>query len=156
MSSLSKIVISGRVIRPPEKRFTPNTNTAVTEFAIAVETNPRQDGSVESHPVKVIAWRDLAERLAQDLKKGDLVAVDGRIQFNQYTNSEGQRRRDVEIEAIAVDNLSNALNGTVSAAPVTNADRSVVKAAAKPSKASAAATPDDLDAIFANEDEIPF
>ncbi len=157
MSSLSKIVISGRVIRPPEKRFTPNTNTAVTEFAIAVETNPRQDGSVESHPVKVIAWRDLAERLAQDLKKGDLVAVDGRIQFNQYTNSEGQRRRDVEIEAIAVDNLSNALNGTGStaAAPSASAERSPVRAAAKPAK-GAAASPDDLDAIFANEDEIPF
>ncbi len=157
MSSLSKIVISGRVIRPPEKRFTPNTNTAVTEFAIAVETNPRQDGSVESHSVKVIAWRDLAERLAQDLKKGDLVAVDGRIQFNSYTNSEGQRRRDVEIEAVAVDNLSNAVNGVAGTAATAGAaaEKSPVRAAAKPAKA-AAASPDDLDAIFANEDEIPF
>ncbi len=63
--SLSKAVLSGRVIRPPEKRFTPNTNVAVTEFAIAVDSAPRQDGSVESYPVKVIAWRDLAERLSQ-------------------------------------------------------------------------------------------
>ena len=154
MSSLSKIVISGKVIRPPEKRFTPNNNVAVTEFSIAVESNPRQDGTVESHPVKIIAWRDLAERLANDLKKGDLVAVDGRIQFNQYTNSEGQRRRDVEVEAIAVDNLSQALSGeggsTAAAAPV----RSVVRAAAKPSKKEQAE--EDLDAIFASEDEVPF
>lgn len=157
MSSLSKIVVSGRVIRPPEKRFTPNNNVAVTEFAIAVESNPRQDGTVETHPVKVIAWRDLAERLAQELQKGDLVAVDGRIQFNQYTNSEGQRRRDVEIEAVAVDNLSNAVanGGSGSSAAPANAGRTVVRAAAKPGKPAEAA-PDDLDAIFASEDEIPF
>ncbi len=152
MSSLSKIVISGRVIRPPEKRFTPNNNVAVTEFAIAVESNPSKDGSVESHPVKVIAWRDLAERLAQELKKGDLVAVDGRIQFNSYTNSEGQRRREVEIDAVAVDNLSAALSGETSSFSA-NPARSVVKAATKGPKT---AEPDDLDAIFASEDEIPF
>lgn len=156
MSSLSKIVISGRVVRAPEKRFTPNNNVAVTEFAIAVESNPRQDGSIETHPVKVIAWRDLAERVAQDVKKGDLVAVDGRIQFNQYTNSEGQKRRDVEVEAIAVDNLSLAVSNEGKGASVSaNAGRSVVRAAAKPSK-GAELNADDLDAIFASEDEIPF
>src|SRR5271154_2203746 len=97
--SLSKIVVSGRVVRAPEKRFTPNTNVAVTEFTIAVESPPRQDGTVETQPVKAIAWRDLAERVAQEVKKGDIVAVEGRLQINNFTNSEGQRRRDAEIEA---------------------------------------------------------
>src|SRR5437868_9011271 len=104
--TLSKIVVTGRVVRAPEKRFTPNTNVAVTEFAIAVESQPRQDGTVESQPVKVITWRDLAERCAQEVKKGDLVAVDGRLQINSFTNSEGQRRRDAEIEASSVENLT--------------------------------------------------
>lgn len=155
--SMSKAVISGRVVRPPEKRFTPNTNVAVTEFSIAVDSAPRQDGSVESHPVKVIAWRDLAERLSQELKKGDLIAVDGRLQINSYTNSEGQRRREFEIEAIAVDNLNALFNGTA-APPSATAGRSVVKAAAaKPAgKGGSELSGDDLDAIFAGEDEIPF
>lgn len=151
MSSLSKIVVSGRVVRAPEKRFTPNNNVAVAEFAIAVESNPRQDGSVETHPVKVIAWRDLAERVAQEIKKGDLVAVDGRIQFNQYTNSEGQKRREVEVDAIAVENLSLTLSGE-SPSPV-GSGQTLVKAASKAAKSK---DPEDLDAIFANEDEIPF
>ena len=76
--SLSKIVVSGKVVRAPEKRFTPNTNVAVTEFAISVESPPRPDGTSESTAVKVITWRDLAERCAQEIRKGDLVAVDGR------------------------------------------------------------------------------
>lgn len=152
MSSLSKIVVSGRVIRAPEKRFTPNNNVAVTEFAIAVESNPRQDGTVESHPIKVIAWRDLAERVAQEIQKGDFVAVDGRLQFNQYTNSEGQRRREVEVDAIAVENLGLAVSGESSQQ---GSPRSVVRAASKASK-PAESSSEDLDAIFASEDEIPF
>jgi single-strand DNA-binding protein len=156
MSSLSKIVISGRVVKQPEIRYTPNNNVPVTEFAISVESNPKQDGSIETHTVKVIAWRDLAERLAQSLKKGDFVAVDGRVQMNKYTNSEGQRRTDIEIDASAVDNLTQVLSGAPAAESAPNAGRAVVRAAAKPAKGAEPAAPDDLDAIFANEDEIPF
>lgn len=159
--SISKIVVSGRVVRAPEKRFTPNTNVAVTEFAIAVESPPRQDGSVESQPVKVIAWRDLAERLATDVKKGDLVAVDGRLQINNYTNSEGAKRRDAEIEANAVENLTTLVQSggsaaAVSAAPADEGQKFARAGAAKPAGRTANQQSEDLDAIFASEDEIPF
>ncbi|HEY9788848.1 MAG TPA: single-stranded DNA-binding protein [Candidatus Obscuribacterales bacterium] len=155
--SISKIVVSGRVVRAPEKRFTPNTNVAVTEFAIAVESPAKQDGTVESQPVKVITWRDLAERCAQEIKKGDLVAVDGRLQINSFTNQEGQRRRDAEIEASSVENLTLlvAQGGAPAAAVPSEDGRSFAKAAAKPA-ARPAQQQDDLDAIFASEDEIPF
>jgi len=36
--SLAKIVLSGRVVKAPEKRFTPNTNVAVTEFTLGVDS----------------------------------------------------------------------------------------------------------------------
>jgi single-strand DNA-binding protein len=153
--SLSKIVVSGKVIRQPEKRFTPNTNIAVTEFAIAVDSSARPDGTSESTPVKVITWRDLAERCAQELHKGDLVAVDGRMQVNNYSTSEGLRKRDVEIDAISVENLSATLkkSGEASLDSDSSFANVGVKAAAK---APARAKSDDLDAIFASEDEIPF
>ena len=159
MSSLSKIVVSGRVVRAPEKRFTPNNNVPVTEFAIAVESPPRQDGTVETQPVKVVCWRDLAERVAQDVKKGDLVAVDGRLQINSFTSNEGQRRRDAEIDAVSVENLSNLVmnGGTAAAAPAEDNQRFV--RAAAPAGARAGGSPaqsGDLDALFASEDEIPF
>lgn len=159
--TMSKIVVSGKVVRAPEKRFTPNTNVAVTEFAIAVESPVRQDGTVESQPVKVIAWRDLAERCAQEVKKGDLVAVDGRLQINNFTNSEGARRRDAEIEATSVENLTTlvTLGGTQAVSQAAaQPERSVVRAGARPSGKGPAAQQqqEDLDAIFASEDEIPF
>ena len=156
--SLSKIVVSGRVIRAPEKRFTPSTNVAVTEFAISVESPARSDGTVESAAVKVVAWRDLAERCAQEIKKGDLVAVDGRLQINNYTNSEGQKRRDVEIDAVAVENLSQTANKAPSSHAADEDEPKLARAGAKPAARSQAAPQknEDLDAIFASDDEIPF
>jgi len=153
--SLSKVVVSGRVVRPPEKRFTPSTNVAVTEFAIAVESPPRQDGQIETTSVKVVTWRDLAERCANDIHKGDLVAVDGRLQINNYTSQDGQKRREAEIDAINVENLSRI--GSTSPAEEGGEQR-FAKAGAKtaPKNAQPAQGGDDLDAIFASDDEIPF
>lgn len=155
--SLSKIVVSGRVIRAPEKRFTPNNNVAVTEFAIAVESQARADGTTESNAVKVITWRDLAERCAQEISKGDLVAVDGRLQINNYTTSDGQRRRDAEIDAVAVENLTLTL-GASGQAGKEGEDRPMARAASRgpAQKGRPAGGADDLDSIFASEDEIPF
>jgi single-strand DNA-binding protein len=159
--SLSKIVISGRVVKAPEKRFTPNNNVAVTEFTIGVDSPNRQDGSVDTNFVKVITWRDLAERCAQEIKKGDLVAVDGRLQINNYTNAEGQKRRDVEIDAGSVENLSQtvATGKSGGGSEVGEVEKKVPvasgKSAAKGAE-KAAAQPEDLDAIFSSEDEIPF
>jgi single-strand DNA-binding protein len=154
--SLSKIIVSGKVIRAPEKRFTPTTNVAVTEFAISVESNPRPDGATESTPVKIVTWRDLAERCAQEIKKGDLVAVDGRLQVNNYSTSEGQKKRDVEIDAVSVENLSASVSKNArSQDDYPEASYSQVGAKAAPKTASAPVS-DDLDSIFASEDEIPF
>jgi single-strand DNA-binding protein len=148
--SLTKIVVSGRVIKSPEKRFTPNNNVAVTEFAIAVESAPRQDGAKETTAVKVVTWRELAERCSQEIKKGDLVCVDGRLQINTHTTSEGLKRRDAEIDAISVENLSAA--GAGSSGAVSATQEKVPQGAA----VGAANAPEDLDMIFASDDEIPF
>jgi single-strand DNA-binding protein len=154
--SLSKIVVSGKVIRPPEKRFTPNTNVAVTEFAIAVESPARPDGLAESTAVKIITWRDLAERTAGNIRKGDTVVVDGRLQVNNYSTSEGQRRKDVEIEAVNIENLSANAAITPSNQGLEDYSEPLPVPSKVPSKASSGANSQDLESIFASEEEIPF
>lgn len=156
--SLSKIVVSGRVVRAPEKRFTPSTNIAVTEFAIAVETPTRTDGPPEVATVKVVTWRDLAERCAHEIRKGDLVAVNGRLQINNSQTSDGQRKREVEIDAVSVENLTLAVAGGQSqSAGDDQAESRFARSGAKVSgKPNAQAKSEDIDAIFASDDEIPF
>ena len=154
--SLAKIVLSGRVVKAPEKRFTPNTNVAVTEFTLGVDSQNRQDGTTDTNFVKVITWRDLAERCANEIKKGDVVAVDGRLQINNYTSQDGQKLRDVEVDASAVENLSNTVSGSGSAAQPGDDAPKAPSAAKGKAKAQAPAKGEDLDAIFSSDDEIPF
>jgi single-strand DNA-binding protein len=148
--TLAKIVISGRVVKPPEKRFTPNTNVALAEFTIAVESATRPDGSTDSTPVKVITWRELAERCSHELRKNDLVIVDGRLQINSFSTAEGQRRREPEIEALAVENLT-----TIQSSPSPGPTRNDVFEAMDEQLVGAGTTKPS-DNIFATEDEIPF
>jgi single-strand DNA-binding protein len=155
--SLSKIVVSGKVIREPEKRFTPANNVAVTEFVIAVESVSRSEAPPESTPVKVTTWRETAERCAHEIKKGDLVAVEGRLQINKFVTAEGQNRRDVEIDALNVENLSGSVNKSRAAFAGTDQPDMAV-AGIRPGAAvnSSSSKNDDLASIFASDDEIPF
>lgn len=154
--SLSKIVISGRVVRAPEKRFTPNNNVAVTEFTIGVDVQNRQEGTVDTNFVKVITWRDLAERCSQEIKKGDVVCVDGRLQINNYTTQEGQKKREVEIDASAVENLSQTVAQGGSRGAGDQEEKSLAKVSGRGQGKAPAKGEEDLDAIFSSEDEIPF
>jgi single-strand DNA-binding protein len=155
--SLSKIVVSGRVIREPEKRFTPANNVAVTEFVIGVESIPRSEAPPESTPVKVTTWRETAERCAHEIKKGDLVAVEGRLQINKFVTAEGQNRRDVEIDAFNVENLSaSVMKARSSFAPGEEQDMAGVGIKSGATAAPSASKGDDLASIFASDDEIPF
>ena len=111
--SLSNIVISGTVKKAPEKRFTP-TNIAVANFLLEIcyiprGSQPSQNG-ILSQVVRVNAWRDLAEQCEQNLKVGDKVLINGRAQMNVYTNKEGKKKRELEIDANSVTLLNNVLS----------------------------------------------
>lgn len=156
--SLSKIVISGKVVKAPEKRFTPTTNIAVTEFIIAVESLARNEGPIEVSNVKIVTWRDLAERCATEIHKGDLVCVDGRLQVNNMQSSEGRGRKEIEIDAIFVENLTKkfgSANASDEPDEYISEDRLAGAAVRSPAPAPSN-KPKDVDAIFGGDDEIPF
>jgi len=154
--SLSKIVVSGKVIKAPEKRFTPNNNTAVTEFVIAVESIPRADAQPETTPVKITTWRDLAERCAAEIAKGDPVVVEGRLQINNFVSAEGQKRRDVEIDAVSVENLSKSVAKLTGGAQIEEVALAPTNTVYAGTKTNSPSNGDDLASIFASDDEIPF
>ena len=112
--SLSNITISGTVIKNPEKRFTP-TNIAVANFVIAVTFIPRgqqndQQKEIKSQTIRVNAWRDLAELCEAKIKAGDKILIIGRVQINAYTNQEGKKKREIEIDATSVSLLKDVLS----------------------------------------------
>ncbi|WP_213975147.1 single-stranded DNA-binding protein [Tepidanaerobacter acetatoxydans] len=110
---LNRIILIGRLTRDPELRFTPANGVPVAQFTIAVDRPfVNQKGERETDFIRIVAWRKLAEICANNLTKGRLVAVDGRLQIRSYDGQDGQRRYITEVVADTVQFLDRAKSGS--------------------------------------------
>lgn len=97
---MNKVVLIGRLTRDPELRFTAGTGTAVSTFTLAVDRNFKsKDGQREADFINIVVWNKLAEIVANNLTKGRLAAVSGRIQTRTYEGNDGQKRYVTEVVA---------------------------------------------------------
>ncbi|WP_302469430.1 single-stranded DNA-binding protein [Weizmannia sp. WK01] len=88
---INPVVLTGRLTADPVLRYTPS-GVAVTTFTLAVNrTFSVQSGKKEADFVSVIAWRKIAENIANYLSKGNLIGVDGRLQTRSYEDNNGKR-----------------------------------------------------------------
>ena len=89
-------------------RYTP-TNRAVTQFNVAVNqsTKNQQTGEwvEETDWFRVSVWGDRAERMAESLRKGNKVFVEGRFKTREFEGRDGQKRTSLEITADSIVNL---------------------------------------------------
>ncbi|MFA5485715.1 MAG: single-stranded DNA-binding protein [Bacilli bacterium] len=100
---VNRVVLVGRLVRDPELRRT-QTNLAVTTFTVAVD-NRGKDAGASFLPV--VCWNQTAEFVANYLKKGNLVGVDGRLQQRSYENQAKQKVYVIEIVADTVQALES-------------------------------------------------
>ena len=61
--------------------------------------------------VNVVAWRELAERCGDSLKKGSAVLVEGRLQSRSWETDDGQKRSVLEINADRIQFLDKRGGG---------------------------------------------
>ncbi|NTW05570.1 MAG: single-stranded DNA-binding protein [Peptococcaceae bacterium] len=95
----NKIILIGRLTADPEMRYT-SSGLPVANFTLAVDRgfNTKQ-GEKETDFIDIIVWRGLAENCAKYIKKGSMVAVDGRLQIRSYEDKQGVRRKVSEVVA---------------------------------------------------------
>lgn len=137
--SMNHIVLIGRLTRDPELRYTPN-GVAVASFDLAVDRpTTNQQGQRETDFIRIVTWQKQAEVVANYLKKGRLVAVEGRLQIRNYETQDGQKRKAAEVVANRVQFLERARED---AAPASN------------TTANSGEVNDDLEGI--NLDDLPF
>ena len=99
---LNRAIIMGRLTRDPELRQTAS-NVPVTSFTLAVDRSFTKQGEErQTDFVDIVAWRQTAEFVSKWFVKGQLAAVDGRIQVRTYTDKEGNNRKAFEIVADSV------------------------------------------------------
>lgn len=98
--SFNQVILMGNLTRDPELRQTPNGQNVVS-FSLALNRSYR-DASGEwqeaTDYIDVVAWAQLAERVAQYLKKGSRCMVVGRMQSRSW-EQDGQKRSKVEVLA---------------------------------------------------------
>ena len=100
---MNRVLLTGRLTRDPEMRSLANSKV-VTQFSLA--TNEYRGGQEKAEFHTVVTWDRLAEICAQYLGKGQLVAVEGRLQTRQWEDDRKLRHWKTEIVAASVEMLS--------------------------------------------------
>jgi single-strand DNA-binding protein len=96
---MNKVQLIGNLTRDPELRYTPG-GMAVTSFGLAtnrVWVTKQGERKEDAQFHRIVAWNKLAELCSQLLAKGRRVFVEGRIQYREITDQEGNRKQITEI-----------------------------------------------------------
>ena len=106
-------VLTGRLTRDPEMRYTSDTQMAVTRFTIAID-RPGKDKGADFPNITVFGKQ--AENCEKFLKKGRMVGVQGRLQTGSYEKSDGTKVYTTDVVADRVEFLGGSEKSTTPAA----------------------------------------
>ncbi len=159
--SLNKVTLIGNLGADPEVRSTSGGNRVAT-FSLATSrswnsASGEKQEKTEWH--RCVVWNSKASTLAdiveRYLKKGDKVYVEGRIEYRQWQDKEGQTRYSTEINVRELIMLSGRSGG----ADTDGAEGSSRRPAAAAKGAAGAAGGDFEDfrgALEEEDDDLPF
>ena len=101
------VILIGRIAKAPETRN--SGTTSITNFTLVTDrpkivdgkTVKNEAGYTETIPEfhRITAFNGLGNTVAKHKAKGDLVEVQGRLHYSQYTDNAGVERYSVEIVA---------------------------------------------------------
>ena len=112
--NINRVIVTGNLTKDPEKRG----NSEAVNLRVAVNGRRRSaEGQWEDAPnyFSVTVWGQQGENCMRYLSKGRPVAIDGRLQWREWTTQEGQKRESVDIIADTVQFLGgrdDASNGS--------------------------------------------
>ncbi len=99
MASYNRVVLVGNLTRDPQLSYTPS-NTAVCKFGIATNrTFKDREGNSRDETcfVDCTVFSRAAETFNRYMSKGRQVLVEGRLQLQQWTTKDGDKRSKHEV-----------------------------------------------------------
>ena len=113
-SNINRVTITGNLTRDPELRSL-QSGTSVCKLRVAVNSR-RKDGATGDWVDKpnyfdVTVWGAQGENCANYLFKGRPVAVDGRLDWREWEDKDGNKRQSIEIIADTVQFLGSRDGG---------------------------------------------
>lgn len=142
---INTVALMGRLTYEPELRKTPN-GVSVISFQIACDRNYQRSGEErKSDFIDCTAWRQTAEFIERYFHKGSMIAVEGSIQTENYTDKDGNKRKQVQVVA---NNVSFC--GSRSESGANNQGYS------QPAPSYSNADNSDFEEIVDDDDDLPF
>mgnify|MGYP003369270997 CR=1 FL=1 len=146
--SMNCVNISGNLVRDPELRTT-NNDKKVCTFPIAVDVGKDASGQRMADFFNVTVWGEAAEALCRLKKKGQYIAVTGRLRNRKWQDKQGNNRVSTEIVA-----------GMLDFGPAVHEQSKQQEAAKEPSAETAGAayatTPNDDFSDVPESEDLPF
>ena len=113
-TNINRVVLTGNLTRDPELRTLPS-GMSVCSLRIASNTRRKDNSSGEwvdkPNYFDVTIWGRQGENAAQYLAKGRPVALDGRLEWREWQDKEGNNRQSVEIVADNIQFLGGREEG---------------------------------------------
>ena len=141
---INMVALMGRLTYEPELRKTPS-DVSVLRFQVACDRSYQRAGAErQADFIDCVAWRQTAEFISRYFHKGSMIAVEGTIQTSNYTDKNGNNRKQTEVLANNVSFCgSKSESGNMdiepeSAAKYSNTDNS------------------DFEEIVDDDDDLPF
>lgn len=111
-SDLNRVMLIGRMVKDPDLRYT-QSGTSVASFSIANNRSYVTNGEKREDVsyFNCVAWGKAGEIIAQYMKKGQRIGLDGHLQQRSWEDKSGNKRYTVEV---VVDNFQflSAPSGT--------------------------------------------
>jgi len=106
MANFNKVILVGNLTRDPEVRSTPS-GQSVTALGMAINRTYMVGGQggqggekrEETTFVDVDMWGRRGEVIAQYLKKGDPIFIEGRLTYRQWEDKDGNKRNKLSVTA---------------------------------------------------------
>ena len=94
---VNRVVLVGRLVKDPELRKT-NSDVSFATFTLAVDNRMRDaDGTRGTIFIDCRVFRDQAESLVKNTRKGSKVAVDGSLNQRNFERRDGTKGKAIEI-----------------------------------------------------------
>ncbi len=89
MRGVNKVILVGNATRDAELRHTQSGKPVAN---VRLATNRVVNGREETQFHSIVCWDRLAETVAEYVKKGDPLYVEGRLQYRAFQDEDGKER----------------------------------------------------------------
>lgn len=96
---INMVALMGRLTYEPELISTPN-GVSVLRFQVACDRSYQAKGQErQADFIDCVAWRQTAEFISRYFHKGSMIAIEGTVQTSNYTDKNGNNRKQTEVLA---------------------------------------------------------